>query len=473
MTRLSIRILALVCILANLSIAVRGGAHSITVDADASDWSMAAPTTANTGHIGRNAVLQGEYVWKDEAGDEIVAFTSPDERVDLVEVRLTADTENLYVLAWMADIDLASGDGAPQIQVAIDTDLVPGSGQTFLGAFADTSVSNAAAWEFLLITRFGSGNNDLSVWQNGFVTMVTGGAAAISTTTEIIELAIPWTVLEMNGPPAGPFRFTVATLRANVADNSWDNGGPAVSNVLDCVTNYAQPGTSMNTFTEVTDGVVDYHFDVYMDVNGEVVSPLLVGEVFYDATGSEPGEEWVQLWNVWPVAIVLDGWKVGDEEAPFGSEGMEGFPALASLASTRIAVVANQGAAFEAVNICLPGFEFTDTGPTPDMIHYAPWSSGSVGFANTGDEVLLLDSRDTVMDVVTYEAGAYPGVAPHPGVPAGSSIRRGSVVDTNDSSVDFVAISLGLPCESKIPSVVFADDFESGDTLAWSATIGP
>jgi hypothetical protein len=55
-----------------------------------------------------------------------------DTRVDLEEFRITGNASNIYFLTCMTDIDQATGDGAPQVQVAIDVDR-DGSGTQWLG----------------------------------------------------------------------------------------------------------------------------------------------------------------------------------------------------------------------------------------------------------------------------------------------------------------------------------------------------
>src|SRR2546428_12745571 len=100
-------------------------AHAITVDAAVGDWVMVPPTNLNTGHIGRNASAQGEYVWNDPTGDERTDFSAPDGRVDIDTFAVTSDATSLYFLVRMANIDITSGDGAPQVQIAIDVDRIP------------------------------------------------------------------------------------------------------------------------------------------------------------------------------------------------------------------------------------------------------------------------------------------------------------------------------------------------------------
>jgi hypothetical protein len=38
----------------------------------------------------------------------------------------------------------------------------------------------------------------------------------------------------------------------------------------------------------------------------------------------------------------------------------------------------------------------------PDMIPYTAWASGEVQLANGGDEVLILDGEDTLVDAMSY-----------------------------------------------------------------------
>jgi hypothetical protein len=87
-----------------------------------------------------------------------------------------------------------------------------------------------------------------------------------------------------------------------------------------------------------------------------------------------------------------------------------------------------------------PDFEIVDTDPTvPDLPNYAPWGTWDWGLSNTGDEVLLLDADDTVIDALAYGDGQVPGVVSHPGgIAFGHSLERYSIwLDTDDCSVDF------------------------------------
>ncbi|HET9493507.1 MAG TPA: hypothetical protein VFR15_04675, partial [Chloroflexia bacterium] len=124
------------------------------------DWTGAVPPVANLGHLSRGSDNGGEYVWRDQPGDEVTAFISPDPRVDLTGFRVTGDSTNLYVYAKTGTWTPEPAPDKPQVQVAVDMDR-DGTGTLALGGGADTNVSSGAGWERLLVTRFGSGNSDV------------------------------------------------------------------------------------------------------------------------------------------------------------------------------------------------------------------------------------------------------------------------------------------------------------------------
>jgi uncharacterized repeat protein (TIGR01451 family) len=442
--------LGIVAIFVFMSPSQRALAHSIDVDAIDVDWSMAAPGQVNLGHIGRNTVYEGEYVWSDAVGDERTDFTAPnpDTRVDLTEFRVTADGDNLYFMAAMRALTYSTGSGAPQVQVAIDTDRVSGSGQTEMAGSSEISVTADAEWEYLVVTPFGSATgptSDTIVYQGDLATRVWAGSAAISTTSDVIEVAVPWTALEMSAPPTLPLRFTVATFRADTNDDTLDVSG---ADALDAVTNYGDPGDTSNTSVEVADGVIDYYFDLFFEPDGDVYPPLLISEVLYDPSGADPGGEFVEIHNISPVAIDLDVYKLGDEEtidqtgAP--QDSMAVFPGGYQVSSGGVVVVARNSSEFTTTFGFLPDFEFTSQRPdVPDMLLYTNWDTDAlttVTLGNSGDEVLLLDGSDTAIDLVTYESGSWPGVSNPIAVNGGESMERVPADwDTNDISLDFRA----------------------------------
>lgn len=252
-----------------LAVAVSFAVAQITVDGNPSDWTGTPPTTDNSWkYSAGTAGGLNEWIWKDASGDERTDFSNPDKRVDIIEIRISSDANYLYFLVKMNDIDQATGDGAPMIQISIDRDRTLGSGQEWLGGYSDTKVSNDAIWEYLITTRFGSSNSNLRVfntsWNASFV-----GNVVISVDNDVIEGRVPWSSLG-GSPDNNAIRFTFSSYRANTDDNTWDiyqdsdnnhmkNIPPDIdySNTLDVVTT-----TGPNTWNEVQDGVIDYYVDI-------------------------------------------------------------------------------------------------------------------------------------------------------------------------------------------------------------------
>ena len=421
-------------------------AHEVAVDGEDADWVMSATNQVNLGHIGRDTAEQGEYVWLDNPGDQRTVFSDTVQE-DLTEFRVTADRDYLYFTAAMSDVITATGDSAPQIRVAIDTDRATGSGTQSLGNSTETSTTVTATWEYLLVTPFGSASSTTSetiLYQGGLGTSILTGTAAIDMGNEVIEFSVPWTALGMSEPPTLPLRFTVASFRAQADDATLDDA--TGSDALDALTNCGDPGDTSNTSVEVGDGVVDYAFDLFFEPDGDVSPPLLVSEVYYDATSADSDNEWLEIYNTAPISISLNGIKIGDEETPDGSEAMAQLPSGYSIAPGAAVIVALRTTdggtdGFENLYGFKPDFETvgTDAG-VPDTSSYSNWaSSDSFALANSGDEVLLLDGSDTVLDVVVYEANTWPGVSGSIAAATGQSIERAPANwDTNDIALDFI-----------------------------------
>ncbi|MCC6523019.1 MAG: lamin tail domain-containing protein [Polyangiaceae bacterium] len=460
----------LVC-LACLGWAAGAAAHPVTVNGQADDWAPVAPPVDNTGHIFRSASQAGEYQWLDPTADERTDFASPDMRVDLREVRITSDANGLYFLVRMRDIDLVTGDGAPQIQIAIAPPSL-GVGERWLGMNCDTRVAAAAAWQRLVVTRFGSAKTPVvydTTW-----TDVSGGlaTAAISATDEVIEIGVPWSVL--GGVPTAPIKFTVVSLRANgTDDDAWDLAG--VPDVLDAVTNYGDPGpppaatTTWNELSAPGDDVIDYHFEVWfhLDPDTEPSAPVVVNEVMYDTPCAEPGSEWIEIYNRTGVDnFPIAGFVLTDEEAANGGEGARAFPAGATIPAAGVRLVANNAVTY---GTCFPlqatpDFHFQIAGPPTPMPTFPGWASGAVNLSNTGDEVLLLDAYATVIDVLVWDGGAYPGVVIAPDVVNDHSLERPQPrQDSNDCAVDFV----DHPLADITPGKVLPLDALGGACTQW------
>lgn len=148
---------------------------------------------------------------------------------------------------------------------------------------------------------------------------------------------------------------------------------------------------------------------------------LLISEIYPNPSGDEPGGEWIELYNPGKGWLLLDGIKIGDEISPTGSEGLLRFPDGYYLEGGKTLLIANQAQVFESFYGFLPDFELENTDPlVPDLHSYYRWGRNAIKLSNSGDEVLLLDPWDQVVDLVVYgkdspDGFAFPVDAPQEG----------------------------------------------------------
>ena len=160
----------------------------------------------------------------------------------------------------------------------------------------------------------------------------------------------------------------------------------------------------------------------------QAVSFLVVfSEVYYDTTGDDAVEEWVELYNNSPVTVDIGGWKIKDN--------------LGTGASFTI----------PSGNTMSPGTFFTvaaDTTGFNTLYGYNPDISGSLpALNNTGDALILEDAYGNTMDAVAWEGGAGAGVptgwgsASLPSASTGSSIVRSDETTDTDTYSDWTTAS--------------------------------
>jgi hypothetical protein len=421
------------------------GAHPITVDGSTSDWPLTGVSIGNLGSIARGPEGIGEYIWNDVLGDTR-ADQPPLPRSDIRSLRITGSRTHLSFLIVMADLDFSVGE---HVVIAIDLDQISGHGGEHFGPdLTGTFCSPEVGYEYLVTTRIASlfkYAETYGYWSGQF----TQDSIARSPSTDAIEFSIPWSRLGLTGPPVTPIRFAV------VSYNSDGNGLPTPfpgSWAVDCVTNYGDPRTSgyPDTRVETTDFIVDYFFDVWFSSSGEPIAPLLVSEAIVDAPGNESLTEWFEVANRTTSPLSLDGVKLGDEETPdeTGFDAMYAFPSGFAVPAAGSIVFAKDAASFQGLHGVLPDFEFGADPAVPNLFAYTPWMSGSgIRLDNAGDEVLLLDRSDTVLDVLVFGTGSWPGVGPHsPVPPEGHTLARSPAdLDHDDCQADFVDLASPTP----------------------------
>ena len=408
-------------------------AHGVVIDGSATDWTTRAPNGPNLGLLARSATSSGEFVWVDARLDARTDFATP-EPTDFTRFAVTADATNVYFLIELG----AAGSvfvNPPQIQIAIDVDRVSGSGEPNFAGFADTTVAAEAEWEFLVQTL---GFSSARLRDTTFTVI---GTPAFASTGGVVEIAVPWSMLEMSGRSIDVLRFSVALFREDAASAGGDTlDSPGTSDALDVMTDYGDPttGTFPNTFAEVSDGVLNYSVDVWFDrTRREPYAPIVVTR--YLSAAAAGGTEWIELRNQTPLAVDLAGFCVGDEETPTTGESMQCFPTT-SLATGARVVIADSALAFAAQYGASPDFEEGNTDLlVPDLTPHGTWTAApDFALNNTSDEILVLGFHNTVVDLVNYGVGAYPGVTPRAAPATGTIATRSPVAqDTDDCAVDF------------------------------------
>lgn len=159
-------------------------------------------------------------------------------------------------------------------------------------------------------------------------------------------------------------------------------------------------------------------------------APLLISEVVYDGTQPGDSDEFVELYNPSDVAISIAGWGIGDAHESGAGEGFYRFPDGLSVSGGGTVVIARDAAGFYRRFERWPAFEFnpqTDTPAVPNLDRDTRWGSGNWVLNNTGDEVILVDSYDRMIDAVAFRHGAFEdlGLTGHDiSAPAPRSIQR-------------------------------------------------
>jgi len=165
---------------------------------------------------------------------------------------------------------------------------------------------------------------------------------------------------------------------------------------------------------------------------------FLITEVFYHSPGPDEEEEWIELAYFGTEPLPISGYKLGDEARRGGNEGMMRFPDGALVQPGQVIVVAQTAVGFRARFGFNPDYEMRDTdSAVPVMVHYALWASGRVLLANQGDDLLLLDEQDQIVDAINYgniTTFFSPAIAP---VFQGQSLERIPAFCDTSSAADW------------------------------------
>lgn len=177
------------------------------------------------------------------------------------------------------------------------------------------------------------------------------------------------------------------------------------------------------------------------------VVTLLVSEVLYDPPGSaDPDGEWIEIYNTGDDTINLACVKIGDEEIQGGGEAMLTFPAGWTMLPGGIAIIANRADSFYAAYLFKPDFEVEDSDQSvPNLIKYSDWAGGNLNLSNSGDDVLILDETDQLVDAVSWGSSTFAFNPSVPVVVAGHSLERRPGNQDTDTAADWIDQSNPAP----------------------------
>jgi cardiolipin synthase A/B len=139
---------------------------------------------------------------------------------------------------------------------------------------------------------------------------------------------------------------------------------------------------------------------------------MLISEVLYDSYGQDEGE-FIELVNPTAAGIDISGFSLSDAVAREDFEDLRRFPPGTVVAAGDVLVVATSAAFFWQEYGFWPNFEILETVPAvANLIDDSSWGDREtfLRLGNSGDEVILRDREDGLVDVVVYGDGIFPGL---------------------------------------------------------------
>lgn len=172
-------------------------------------------------------------------------------------------------------------------------------------------------------------------------------------------------------------------------------------------------------------------YSAYVDAEDNASTSIagpLITDIYYDTYLSGEPEEYVRIYNPFASEINISLWNITDiGSSDSAYDGIIQFPDGTILEAFWGIYIANNASAFQEENYFKPDFEYeVDSLPdVPNMIVLNP----NVRFGNDGDEVILKDNRNNIVDAVVYGDSTYNGSFWHSN--ATSDVSEGSILRRN------------------------------------------
>ncbi len=225
----------------------------ISIDTNISEWGDLAVSSTN-----RDAITNGQWQWLDASDDHRTDHDDWAKNAEITEFRMTGDQNRIYFMfknVYMTDPPLT------HISVAIDTNRVNGSGQSWLGFFSETYVNPNAFWEreaFANVDHTGVYHPDGTREEVGENWITPQSPAGPS----YGEVGIPWDAVGVSPPVRLRFTVSFAEYDGN-SNKTYEITG---SDMVDTITT-----NGGSAWGDLQDSTNDFYFEVDFRNDGRVV----------------------------------------------------------------------------------------------------------------------------------------------------------------------------------------------------------
>ena len=248
-------------------------AHYINVNGDLGDWQGTASSVAH-----KDTISGGEWIYTGVANDERTDL--PDHsNADIVEVRITADANNLYFLIKLRDITDAT---KPHIAIVLNVqDDITNGTDTWFGDdsqlyFSDRGFTPKSDRQLAFHTA--NGTAVVEFWDGGlWYGSSSDYSIVISPTNDVIEASVARSALEINTNEPEVIQIWLASfINTNVGNGSGDATQDiwGTNDALDFMGGYI--GDNSNAWNrDLSDNSVWWNYTIIIEHDGEITGCII------------------------------------------------------------------------------------------------------------------------------------------------------------------------------------------------------